>query len=395
VVLVSDIKLVSCERQCELRAEVKSDAARKPFVLWYRFPLTVEEFVTPESGDPFVASLLLIAMKNHEMLEVRAPVSPKLLRSVHQIQAIYKSWNPALSEVRIKAPVQDRDLSLIRQRSRAGIFFSCGVNSFYSLLKNQRYQSEHEDTITHLIVLQGFDIYFGRGNTGLFPSVLANAEKVAHELAKELLPVATNLRDLSDRHVDWGLLHNGAALASIGLALENMFDRIYITSTHHYGKLVPLGSSPCLDPMWSTESLSFLHDGCEASRLEKIRFISQSPIAMQTLRVCFMNPRNEYNCGRCEKCLRTMIGLHIAGALQKCTTLPHRIDPGLVRDVPIRRRTYVDELIDALGSSETDLAIKSALKDCLSGRIDIRIRQLAREVRRVIDTRLHRLIHNH
>jgi hypothetical protein len=47
---------------------------------------------------------------------------------------------------------------------------------------------------------------------------------------------------------------------------------------------------------------------------------------MEWLRICFANPDGAYNCGRCEKCLRTMISLRIAGALERCKTLPHYLN---------------------------------------------------------------------
>ena len=47
---------------------------------------------------------------------------------------------------------------------------------------------------------------------------------------------------------------------------------------------------------------------------------------MRHLRVCWQNPDNAYNCGRCEKCFRTMLDLWVVGALDRCDTLPHQFD---------------------------------------------------------------------
>src|SRR5262249_54154050 len=156
----------------------------------------------------------------------------------------------------------------------------------------------------------GFDIHVGRSNSDLFPLVLESSHEVAQALSREVLPVTTNIRDFTDAHVDWGIYH-GAALASVALALQPMFRQMHIASTRAYDRLIPWGSHPLLDPLWSTESLALSHDGCEARRLEKVQLIAGSPIALSTLRVCWENPDNAYNCGRCEKCLRTMIALHI------------------------------------------------------------------------------------
>jgi hypothetical protein len=86
--------------------------------------------------------------------------------------------------------------------------------------------------------------------------------------------------------------------------------------------LVPWGSHPKLDPLWSNGKVSLSHDGCEAMRLDKARLVSLHPIALETLRVCFGNPASLYNCGKCQKCLTTMVLLQRCGALESCRTFP-------------------------------------------------------------------------
>lgn len=366
--LVSDIHLRSFEGYCELYAQIRSVALSKPFLLRYRFPKEFKRFISPANGDPFLAALLLPAMRIGEALEIPAPVSAKLLSSAEHIQDIYRCWDTSLSKVTIKTPIRKNYSSLTHQPSQVGLFFSLGVDSFYSLLKNIAKCPDGSDTITYLIVVHGFDIYFEKWNTDLYPIVLANVNKVAREFRRKVLPVATNIRDLSDHFADWGVLYHGAAMASVALALEGLLKKVYIAASNSYARLHPWGTHPILDPLWSTETLSFVHHGCEANRLEKVRFIVRYPIVLETLRVCFMNPNNEYNCGRCEKCLRTMICLYIAGVLEKCKTLPNCLDLELVRNIPIQTyndRTRYEEIIRYLGSSERDLDIKSVLEECL------------------------------
>ncbi len=227
------------------------------------------------------------------------------------------------------------------------------------------------EAITHLIVVHGFDSWFEK-RSELFETIVGNANRIARELGKKVLPAATNLKDFGDRFVRWDTHYHGAFLASIALALENGFERVFIASSHNQDQLFPWGSHPILDPLWSTERLSFVHDGCEIRRVDKIRSISQAPIVLSTLRVCSVRShiKSVYNCGSCEKCLRTMIGLHITGALQRCTTLPHSVDARLVRNIYVHdrnTRSFTDELVNSLGSSQMDLAIKSALQEGLSG----------------------------
>ena len=115
--------------------------------------------------------------------------------------------------------------------SSIGLFFSLGVDSFYSLLRNLNKSEEPSETINHLIVIEGFDIRAKKGNLHLYQDVLNNSSKVARQFDLHVMPVSTNIRELTSDIVllSW---HDyfGAALASIGLHLEDYFSRFYIAS---------------------------------------------------------------------------------------------------------------------------------------------------------------------
>ena len=68
-----------------------------------------------------------------------------------------------------------------------------------------------------------------------------------------------------------------------------------------------------------------VHDGAEAERIDKARKLMESPVALRNLRVCFETPEGGYNCGRCEKCFRTMATLRILGVLDRAT-FDHPLD---------------------------------------------------------------------
>ncbi len=216
------------------------------------------------------------------------------------------------------------DAGSVHRAEGVGLFFSGGVDSLYSLLKNQ-------DSVSHLVLVQGFDI--GLTQNELFSLAQASAQKVAADFGKELIVVRTNIRDFSDRYAAWGMYH-GAALAMVGHALSSLVGECIIGSSHPYADLHPWGSHPLLDPLWSSESVSFLHDGLEANRLQKLALIAKSDVALKALRVCWESER-EHNCGRCEKCLRTMAALLALGRLGACPTLPHKVAPALIRRIQL------------------------------------------------------------
>ena len=152
---------------------------------------------------------------------------------------------------------------------------------------------------------------------------------VADAFNKRLIVVRTNVKDHLEQYTHWDFSH-GAALASAALCLEGSISECIVASTCSYAQLHPWGSHPILDPLWSTDSLRFLHDGTEARRIDKLRVIAGNEWAMKHLRACD-NPSSSGNCGACEKCLRTMVGLHVIGRLADCSAMPHRIDPRVIR----------------------------------------------------------------
>ena len=60
-----------------------------------------------------------------------------------------------------------------------------------------------------------------------------------------------------------------------------------------------------------------LHDGLDL-RTVKTRYLIDSGIPLDDLRVC--NRYSDYNCGACEKCLRTMVALALFDG--RCSALP-------------------------------------------------------------------------
>ncbi len=306
-------------------------------------------------ADFLVPLTLPPAMVAGSRLKLAGTVSPQLLSAVPKIQDIFCLWSEEhlgveFQRVPVHAKVRSRPLA--DRASGVACFFSGGLDSFYTLLK-------HRDEVTHLIFVHGFDIPLT--NQTLRAQASQAAREVARELGKTLIEVETNLRSFSDALVYWVCYH-GAALASIALLFQDRFGKVLIPATNTYANLDPWGSHPLLDPLWSTELTEIEEDGCEATRTKKAAYISEYELALERLRVCldYRNLSSSYNCGRCEKCLRTMIDLRIAGALERCKTLPSTIDLKAVANIHLRTDTIFSakqrlKVLERLGT-EPDLA---------------------------------------
>jgi hypothetical protein len=82
------------------------------------------------------------------------------------------------------------------------------------------------------------------------------------------------------------------------------------------------------------------------------------------VRVCWPGWTEKYNCGRCEKCLRTMIALHIAGALGDAVTFQRSLILDNVRRMEVitgeSSLRFLEDLVRTLGDSEEDRRIAAA-----------------------------------
>ena len=299
------------ERRLSCFVEMGGETSELFFEFSEASPVTLSS-----SGNWIVAALLLSCMKLGETLVLQEPISPLLFRNLKTIQEIYKAWMPGHSAIEIVAPLQEQ----LAGPERVGLLFSRGVDSFYSLLK-------HDHCISELIVLHGFE--FPWSEDPAFRSHLTSVRSVAEAFNKRVIVVRTNVKDHLLRYTHWDFSH-GAALASVALCLEGSISKCVIASTCSYAQLHPWGSHPILDPLWSTESLQFLHDGTEALRVDKLRMIADAKLAMKYLRACD-NESSSGHCGECEKCLRTMVGLHVIGRLAECSAMPYRVDPRVIR----------------------------------------------------------------
>jgi hypothetical protein len=341
---VADVQVAPHADGCELRARVEPETELAPydgkplapFDLWYRFPAWCRDFLRPDNGDPFLAALLVPAMTLGEPLEVPAPVSPALLRALPEIKAILHCCDRRQSPFAVAATAREHPPPPTTTGPHRGLFFSLGIDSFYSLFKNMRDHPDDEGTVTHLIAVHGMDVWDHPWDERFPPELLANSRRVAAETGKALLPVATNVRAALDRLCLWPMAHGGG-LASIALALGGLFGSVRIAAATTYDQLYPWGSHPVLDPLWSAETVRVVHDGCERDRIAKTALVASSQLALDTLRVC-PGFTAEYNCGRCLKCLPTMIDLLHLGVLDRCRTLPHTIDAEQLRRVLVAYR---------------------------------------------------------
>ncbi len=369
------------------RAEVEFCLGAERYPVYFQSP----NAALGASTEGLLACALLPAMRAAEALAIGGgdgpEVSRRLLSALPTIQDIFCDWEPSLRRVEVRGAVPAERAA--PRGARTGMFFSGGVDSFYTLLK-------HRDEITDLVFVRGFDMSLE--SESLYQRTSSMIAEVGAFYGKRVVEVETNLRTLLDPHVDWACISHGAAMAAVGHLLSSSLARIYIPASQTYSRLYVGGSHPLLDPLWSSEALEFIHDGCEATRVDKVAVISGHEIVLRSLRVCFTNTDGAYNCGRCEKCVRTMLALRAFGALERCTTFDAPLEVRNILSIdpaPVRVRLAAMDNLRALekrgGEEEYCRALRSVLARPLwPGELKKRIRAAA--MRHPVSSRIYGLL---
>jgi hypothetical protein len=311
--------------------------------------------VTP-NADAALAAAAMPAMRQGGRLRMSDPVSPRMLRGQREFQAIQRAWSldwpftEPLEEVEVSAPT--REPGPVVPKGRVAAFFSGGVDSWGTILDNP--------DLTDLIFVRGFDLAHEGPHAALADEVEVRLREAAGELGMELHVVTTNLRELSDPYLPWDV-YFGCADVAVALFLAPLFDRVLIAGDSDYEVQVRFGANHLVDQLWSTEELEIVDDGGRFSRMQRLERLVENPVACASLRVCWENPDRTYNCGRCRKCLMTLIALEAIGARERVTSFP----PKLNLDSKVLGEISIDHVVSlALWEDVLD-AVRAAGRDDL------------------------------
>jgi len=281
-------------------------------------------------------------------LEVEAPLSPRLLDTQREYQAIQRAWSYAwkyheepLREVEVRAPVRAPEPS--PPGGRVAAFFSGGVDSFAAIVANPQ--------ITDLIFVRGVDILPRLSHQdGLADEVEARLREAAAELGKPLHTIETNLRDLSDPLIRWECFF-ACPLVAVAHFFSPLFDRVLIAGDTDHETAPLIGTALQVDHLLGSEDMEIVDWGGRLSRDRRIRLIADHPVVRRTLRTCWENPDGAYNCGRCRKCTMTMISLEAIGARQGVETFPPELNVDRLYELELNQEISLvlcEDLLDTV-----------------------------------------------
>lgn len=295
-------------RTCSM---IKSD--KEDYKLWFEIENKYENYISDECEDAFLIAILPYAIKKELDIEIEGKISERLYYQIttYLIPMLCRAFNKRIINVET-----DIDNNCYNTQNAVGTGISCGVDSLYTIQKHYNRINKNYN-VTHLT-------FFNAGSNGEYGGEKARkfyqdrirlSRKFAEENDLSFVMVDSNMNEfLMMNHKK---THTFRSLAC-ALVLQKLFAKYYYSSgyefdnskidesdTAHYDILI----MQCL----STENITFYSTGLETNRIGKVKEIAKFKPSYKYLNVCL---KEDYNCGECEKCKRTLLELDAIGKLE-------------------------------------------------------------------------------
>ena len=295
--------------------------------LWFAVPKEYKDCLCAERSDAFIVAMLWYAMVTGSDIAFEVPMSERMHFSIQQylIPALCTGSN-GYRRIKLIGPTTKEPY---HSRNAVGTGMSCGVDSFYTMKEYTKPDIPTQYQLTHLTYFNMGAIFhpnrsekkeyslqeFYETTDRMSEEKRENARQVAELKNLPLVYVKSNL-DSDYYRGAYG--HTGVYRnCAMTLALQGLFSVYYCSSggwPGYFDLTLTEGSEhyeSLLCSCFCTESLSFILSDY-VTRLEKTEVIADDPIVQKYLDVCFCFN----NCGKCSKCIRTLISLDILGKVE-------------------------------------------------------------------------------
>lgn len=283
--------------------------------LWFRVNRKFGQYLCDERGDAYLVAVLHYAMSHVHDIELDVPVTEDLLYNIetYLIDGLV-AYNPTYHRTHIKAEVASDTLP---NAGAVGTGISCGVDSLYALARESNHLYPNHK-ITHLTFNNVGSHGEGEKARALYQKRLQRPKKFAEEYGYEFVASDSNLMDVIQQSHFY--THTYSSMFPI-LCLQKLYSIYYYASGGYKYNEFTLksvegrccGSYELLSlPVFSTHQLRIYSQGENMTRMQKLKTVVAYAPSYKYLNVCL---KDGDNCGRCEKCVRTMTGLDSLGKL--------------------------------------------------------------------------------
>jgi len=272
--------------------------------LWYEIPKEIDISWKNEDVEPYLIATILQAMYEERRVVAKGSVSAELLSNLTEFCDF---WNNCLPELFKRIDVGCESIEReerARPVNKAIAAFSGGLDATFLVWRHIKKQAGYRtQPLSCCSLIHGLDISLS--NTEFFNMSFARAQKTLETVGLPLIPIRTNVREILVVPLAYA---HGTVLVSSFQFLKSKYGIVLIAGSMPYVELVfPWGTSPLTDHLLSSSRLRVLHDGASYSRPEKVKGLSEWMEGLSNIRVCLDTEHiRSLNCGRCEKCVRTM-----------------------------------------------------------------------------------------
>lgn len=301
------------------------------------FDLTGPDVARPlPATDWAVLAVLFGAMRRRQDIHIDAPVSKSLLDNLEEFQAAFSMWLPQLNKVDIVAQ-SETSSAPAAPADDAVVAFSGGVDASFTAYRHLfRKAGKRHKNLKTAVLVHGFDI--PPDNEEAFRRAADTAQTILDGTGLSIASVRTNLKPLL------GFSWEQAFVAALGACLHqfsaNHGTALIASGESYVDAVYPWGSNPATNHLLGSDFMRFVTDGSGFSRTQKVGFIADWPAARDNVRVCWEGPITGRNCGRCEKCIRTILNFRAVGA-PLTRAFPVDVSDDQIRDLKLRRPIHL------------------------------------------------------
>ncbi len=303
------------------------DSNRPDVEIWWDID---EDLAADACPDPnaFAAAAFVPALRHRERrIAVDGAVCPVLAAGLEIVGGVIRSWRPTTAPLPRLEPRDGWTAAVPRAVPASAGFLTGGIDSLHLFYSNREdFPADHPARLSRALWVRGLDYPRGEESpwaVSQYARIEVPLREVAADIGVPLARITTNLRRLEPDLSFFAYEYLGGALLSGAHLLAGRFTTVALASSWPAEHLVPWGTHPLLDGGYESAALAVRHEDLAARRVDKLVRLRGRTVALERLISCSDAPAGStMNCGKCTKCVRTLVEMEAGGVLEHARSFP-------------------------------------------------------------------------
>lgn len=288
----------------------------KETIMWFEVKAEDSGYFVADRADAFVAALLTMALREGMDIVCESPVTRRLLYQINQyLLPTMASNKKEFQFVKVHAVAADSDPDC---QGAVGTGGTGGADCMFTIKRNMRETDDSSYRLSHLMIASNGAIT-GTDPSGIMRKMAEKAQKgLGAELNLKVISIDSNIQEILPENF---LFVTTIRHAAVILALQKLFSVFLVSSTFVFKETLNREKQEgCYESYVSnyltTNATAFYSSGSPYARIQKLKLLSDFPLAEKYLHPCIYALRKS-NCGECGKCIRTEAALYALGKLEQ------------------------------------------------------------------------------